>query len=202
MPSYLSVILFALTNYRTDGIKPPIRPWQTSLPPPKEKDCHGRMSPIISAPQKKTSELSCHLLPPCLLTLASLCGLLYIPMAASSSKYICFQPHLATFLSPSPHLLINTSFAAPYSTFRSSHHWWLVDVARLCRECNGQYCVFWDEGVVNISRTPQMLSISGFPAWKNNEQEENKIVPGLLLPKDWAKKRFSAAKVFFFKSKL
>ena len=109
MPSYLSVILFALTNYRTDGIKPPIRSWKTSLPPQKEKDCHGRMSPTISAPQKKLRAQ----LPsaaPSLLTLASLCGLLYIPMAASSSKYICFQPHLATFLSPSPHLLIHTSF--------------------------------------------------------------------------------------------
>ena len=55
MPSYLSVILFALTNYRPDGIKPPIGSWQTSLPPQKEKECHGRMSPTtISAPQKKT----------------------------------------------------------------------------------------------------------------------------------------------------
>ena len=43
---------------------------------------------------------------------------------------------------------------------------------------------FWDEGVVNISKTLQMLTISGFPAWENNEQEENKNVPGLLLPKD------------------
>ena len=145
MPSYLSVILFALTNYRTDGIKPPIRSWQTSLPPPKEKDCHGRMSPTISAPQKKLRAQ----LPsaaPCLLTLASLCGLLYIPMAASSSKYICFQPHLATLLSPSPHLLINTSFATPYSTFRSSHQWWLVDVARLWREWNDNIVCFETKG--------------------------------------------------------
>ena len=146
--------------------------------PRKKKIAMAGCPPPPSQPlKKKPSELSCHLLPPCLLTLASLCGLLYIPMAASSSKYICFQPHLATFLSPSPHLLINTSFAAPYSTFRSSHHWWLVDVARLCRECNGQYCVFWDEGVVNISRTPQMLSISGFPAWENNERENKRSWP-------------------------
>ena len=135
--------------------------------------------------------LSCHPSLP-----ARMCQLLYIPMAASSSKYICFQPHFATFLSPSPHLLINTSFAAPYSTFRSSHHWWLVDVARLCREWNRQYCVFWDEGVVNISRTPQMLSISGFPAWENNEQE-NKTYLAYCCLKIEQKRGFLLQKYYF-----
>ena len=111
-----------------------------------------------------------------------------IHMFPATSCYISFPVPTSPYIYILCRSLFNPQVESPVV---------FVDVARLCREWNRQYCVFWDEGVVNLSRTPQMLSISGFPAWKNNEQEENKIVPGLLLPKDWAKKRFSAAKVFF-----
>ena len=103
MPSYLSVILFALTNYRTDGIKPPIRSWQTSLPPQKEKDCHGRMSPTISAPQKKPSELSCHLLPhACSHLPASVGCCIYLWPPRHPNTYV--SSHILLHFFPRPHV--------------------------------------------------------------------------------------------------
>ena len=170
MPSYLSVILFALTNYRTDGIKPPIRSWQTSLPPPKEKDCHGRMSPTISAPQKKTQSSVAICCP----MLAHTCQ----PLWAAVYTYgrLVIQIHMF------PATSCYTSFPVPTSPYtyilcRSLFNLQVESpavVGRCCKALKGmkrQYCVFWDEGVVNISKTPQILSISGFSAWENNEQE-------------------------------
>ena len=59
---------------------------------------------------------------PALPTRASLYRLLllYIPMAASSSKYICFQPTLSTFLLPYPCLLISihNSFLVNVSLYK------------------------------------------------------------------------------------
>ena len=43
-----------------------------------------------------------------------------------------------------------------------------------------------------------MLTISGFPAWENNEQEENKNVPGLCCLKIEQKKGFLLQKYSFY----
>ena len=156
------------------------------------------MSPTtISAPQKKTQSSVAICCPMLAHTCQPLWAAVYtygrlviqIHMFPATSCYISFPVPTSPYIYILCRSLFNLQVESPVV---------FVDVARLCREWNRQYCVFWGEAVVNISRTPQMLSISGFPAWENNEQEENKNVPGLLLPKDWAKKGFLLQKYSFY----
>ena len=105
MPSYLSVILFALTNYKTDGIKPPIRSWQTSLHPQKEKDCHGRMSPPSQPLKKPQSSVAICCPHACSHLPASVGCCIYLWPPRHPNTYVSsqlFSPYISC-IPPAPH---------------------------------------------------------------------------------------------------